>query len=679
MPEDVPIKNHSDSTLVPVKNQRTNIPPPLDVTQSDDNDVINTDDDVTRPRSPSSPGGGVSKQYRPLIDRIQARADSGDTFFSLEFFPPRTANGAVNLMSKFERLRAGNPLFCDITWHLAGDPSSDKPTSSTMIASAMINYCNMDTMLHVTCCGCSREEMTGYLQKAKDLGIKNLLALRGDPPVTEDKWRETEGGMNYAVDLVKHIRKYFGQHFSIGVAGYPTGHPECVSYQEDLMRLKEKVDAGADFIITQLFFKSETFLNFVRDCRRLGISCPILPGILPIQGYRSLRNIVKLSGLEVPQTVIDAIEPIKDNDEAVRNYGIDMAVTMARELLNSGLVPGIHFYTLNREVATISILKQAGLWYEDVQRSLPWKPTANHQRSCEEVRPIFWGARPKSYVYRTAHWDEFPNGRWGDSSSAAFGELRDYYLFYLNPHTNKQALLDQWGESLQSERDVWDVFYSYISGQLNKKGLKVCSIPWCDEELAPETEPIRDQLASLNKHGVLTINSQPSVNCRPSNDPIYGWGEGNGYVFQKAYLEFFTSKKNVDALKTVLETYVSRVNYHIISKDGEYDYTNCDLEQPVAVTWGVFSGQEIIQPTVVDPVAFKFWKDEAFALWMEQWGKLYPENSPSRDVIKHIQDDYYLVNLVDNDFPEESCLWRVVEEMLEMCSTDLESSGSVEK
>lgn len=182
---------------------------------------------------------------------------------------------------------------------------------------------------------------------------------------------------------------------------------------------------------------------------------------------------MKLSRLEVPQDIINAIEPIKDNDEAVRNFGIDYAVKMCRTLLNSGVVTGIHFYTLNREIATIEILKSIGLWREDPQRPLPWKTTANHKRCKEDVRPIFWSVRPQSYVHRTSDWDEYPNGRWGNSSSAAFGELNDYYLFYLKSRAPKEELMKMWGHDLTCEQDVWDVFTNYITGEANKNGVKV--------------------------------------------------------------------------------------------------------------------------------------------------------------------------------------------------------------
>ncbi|CAH1773146.1 unnamed protein product [Owenia fusiformis] len=613
---------------------------------------------MSRPSSPVLP----TYKYTSLIDRIHKRAESGDPFFSLEFFPPRTYNGAVNLIARFDRMSEGQPLFCDITWHPAGDPSSNKPTSSTMIAGTMLNYCGIDTMLHMTCCNCTKEHITAFLQKAKDLGIRNILALRGDPPQDED-WAPTEGGCNYATDLVRHIKQEFDDHFVICVAGYPTGHPDCTSYEDDLKYLKEKVDAGADFIITQLFFKAETFLSFVKDCQAIGIKCPIIPGILPIQAYQSLRHIVKLSRLEVPQEILDAINPIKDNDEAIRNFGIDMAVELSKTCLDSGLVHGLHFYTLNREVATIEILKRLGMWCEEPRRSLPWKPTANHTRCTEDVRPIFWRSRPKSYIHRTSNWDEFPNGRWGNSSSAAFGEITDYYLFYLKSKTPKEDLLKMWGQELQTEQDVWDIFHKYITGEDNAQGTKVTSLPWNDDLLSPETGLIKDRLADINRRGALTINSQPNCNAVSSSDPALGWGNKNGYIFQKAYLEFFTPRENVDALKTVLQKYSDRVNYHIINNNGEEDYSNCDSMEPIAVTWGVFPGREIIQPTVVDPIAFKHWKDEAFGLWQESWGHIYPDDSVSRKTIDFIHDNYYLVNLVDNEFPLESCLWDVVDEM----------------
>uniref|UniRef100_A0A7N8WXK1 Methylenetetrahydrofolate reductase (NADPH) n=1 Tax=Mastacembelus armatus TaxID=205130 RepID=A0A7N8WXK1_9TELE len=601
-----------------------------------------------------------------LRDKMRRRMDSGDRWFSLEFFPPRTASGAVNLISRFDRMGSGGPLFIDITWHPSGDPGSDKETSSMMIASTAVNYCGLESILHLTCCNQTKEKITGHLAKAKHLGLKNIMALRGDPMGTD--WEEEEGGFNYAVDLVKHIRSEFDDYFDICVAGYPTGHPEAQSYEQDLRHLKEKVDAGADFIITQLFFRADTFLKFLDDCRANGITCPILPGIFPIQGYQSLRQLVKLSKLEVPEEITKVIEPIKDNDAAIRNYGIHQAVEICRVLLDSGKVPGLHFYTLNREVATIEVLRQLGLWKEDPRRPLPWAISAHPKRKVEDVRPIFWASRPKSYIYRTQDWDEFPNGRWGNSSSPAFGELNDYYLFYLKSKSSKDALLQMWGKELMNEDSVYEVFTCYITGQPNRNGHKVMCLPWNDDPLAPETNLLKDELEKVNRRGVLTINSQPNINGKPSADPIVGWGPAGGYVFQKVrrLLDLFCVCGQVVLLPHVLMSPIV-----CLCVSGR-NLTNAPDLQPNAVTWGIFPGREIVQPTVVDPVSFMYWKDEAFALWIEQWAKLYEDESPSRMIIKYIHDNYFLVNLVDNDFPLQSCLWQVIDDMFELLDAPTE-------
>lgn len=610
----------------------------------------------SKPNTPSVPSSPLT-----LIEKIHQKIAANEKFFSLEFFPPRTPNGAVNLIAKFDRIAMGCPLFCDVTWHPAGDPGGDKETSSITIASAALNYCGLETMLHITCANTVKATVTKHLMKAKSLGIRNVLALRGDPP-HGDEWQALDDGLAYGTDMVNHIRQEFGETFTICVAGYPNGHPDCSSYDEDIQHLKEKVDAGADFIITQLFFENKTFFKFLKDCRAAGITVPIIPGIMPIQGYASLRHLVKLSRLEVPQWIVDAIEPIKDDDEAIRKYGVQLGIEMARELLACEDVPGLHFYTLNREVATKEILTALDLWCQDpaASRPLPWKASANKKRLCEDVRPIFWASRPKSYMYRTSDWDEFPNGRWGNSSSPSFGDLTDHHLFYLRSRTKKEDLLKMWGQELTCMEDVFEVFKCYISGENNKAGVKVKSLPWNEDTIAAETSLIQENLVFLNSKGILTINSQPRVNGAPSTDSTHGWGGSGGYIYQKAYLEFFTCREVVDILLEVLKEY-PQVNYHVVNREGSVNVTNADKFSPIAVTWGVFPGKEIAQPTVVDPISFESWKDEAFDLWQQQWGRLYPDGSASKLVIESIYKNYYLVNLVDNDFIKGNCLWEALE------------------
>jgi methylenetetrahydrofolate reductase (NADPH) len=476
----------------------------------------------SRSGSPVHLGQDLDKS---LIEKINSRIASKDKFFSLEFFPPRTKSGAINLMARLERIGYGNPLFIDVTWHPTGNPNGDLETSSTMIAQTALNYIGLETMLHMTCLGCLKENIHEYLTRCKRLGIRNILALRGDAPYQSSSDEDSppaESGLKFATELVKQIREDWApDEFTVCVAGYPQGHPEANSYEEDLMRLKEKVDAGADFVITQLFFKASTFKKFVDDCRAVGIECPILPGVMPIQSYDSLRHIVKLSKLDIPPEIQRVIQPLKGNNDAIRNYGVHQAVEMIRDIFNSGYADGVHIYTLNREVAATSILKRLGLWKSDPCRSLPFKLPANARRSNEEVRPIFWNKRSKTYVYRTRHWDEFPNGRWGNSASPAFGDLKDYYLFYLASRTPQEEQKSMWGSNLESEQDVFDVFTRYLTGEANAEGVKVTKLLFNEECLDPETELIADKLATMNKRGILTINSQPSVNCAPSSDTRY--------------------------------------------------------------------------------------------------------------------------------------------------------------
>ncbi len=624
-------------------------------------DMVEAAESVT----PSTPRSSSPLMYSSfsstLLEKIETRIASKDRFFSLEFFPPRTKSGAINLMARLERMAMGLPLFVDVTWHPAGNPAGDTETSSMMIAHSALNYIGMETMLHMTCVGSTHEQIRGYLEKAKELGIRNVLALRGDAPNEENKWQMQENGLNYASDLVQLITDNFKGDFTVVVAGYPSGHPEAASYEDDLINLKKKVDAGADYIITQLFFKASTFKRFVDDCRAVGIECPIIPGVMPIQSYDSLRHIVKLSKLEIPEEITNVVVPLKGNDDAIRKYGIHQAVEMIGDLFHTGYAPGVHLYTLNREVATTSILKRLGLWAEGPSKPLPFKLTADPKRSEEEVRPIFWNKRSKTYIYRTRHWDEFPNGRWGNSSSPAFGELKDYYLFYLACRSPRDELLKMWGE-VNSEEDVWNVFTRYLTGEPDERGVKVTKTIFNEDSLDKETELIAENLAKYNRMGVITVNSQPSVNCAPSTDPRVGWGIPGGFVFQKAYLEFFTSEENVVALLQVLGRYPG-VNFQVLNHDASVNCTNIKQLSPVAVTWGVFPGQEIKQPTIVDPISFGAWREEAFALWHEHWAKFYEEGSVPRKVLDHIRDTYYLVNLVDNDFPRGNCLWNVLDDM----------------
>ncbi|KAJ7393504.1 hypothetical protein OS493_006488 [Desmophyllum pertusum] len=611
-----------------------------------------------------------------LIDIVRQKMEKNEQFFSLEFYPPKTFNGATNLMAIIGRLNEHcTPLFCDITWKPSQDPMSDacQPEPSTLLVSAAaIDLYGQNIMIHIPSGNTTRSQVLEHLTRAKNLGIGSVLAVRGADGSNKEELGPKEDGFDYTVDLVKLIRSEFGDHFTLGVMGYLMASSDVQSYEEDLKHLKAEVDAGADLIITQMFFEVKTFIKFVEDCQRYGINVPIIPAIFPIQNFNSLRQLKRMSRVEIPQWLLDTLTPMKDDSTAVMNYGINYAAEMCKQLFESGHVHGLHFYTLNRETSITEILEKVGMFHIDKGdeldssvRRLPWMPGPAQARrgQMELVRPIFWTSRPRSYMIRTSNWDEFPNGRWGDSSAASFGELKDYHLAFLGTHESKEELLNMWGRELNSPEDVSDVFVCYITGRENRHGFKVKEIPWNQDELASETLPFVDKLAHVNKHGILTINSQPNVNGVPSTDPVSGWGRPGGYIFQKAYLEFFTSEEIAMCLHEVLQEF-PMVNYHIVNFSGQEDVTNANVYSSNAVTWGVFPGSEILQPTVVDSVAFQSWKDEAFALWKHQWGRIYPEKSKSRELIHTIHDTYYLVNLVDNDYVAGNRLFDILDTVL---------------
>ena len=245
---------------------------------------------------------------------------------------------------------------------------------------------------------------------------------------------------------------------------------------------------------------------------------------------------------------------------------------------------------------------------------------------------------------RTEAWDEFPNGRWGVSRSPAFGSDDGGFVSYSKKFktTNHAEKKKYWGETCTSYSDVSKVFVDFLSGKIKK-------FPFAEGTLSDETDVINQQLLKLNENKLFTINSQPRVNAAKSTDAKFGWGPENGYVYQKAYVEFFVHK---DLIKKLVD-YLSpqeNITYQAISASGE-QLKNVGEQDVNAVTWGVFKGKEIVQPTVVDHQAFEIWKDEAFKAWNETWAVIYTEED-SKTFLKSCHDDMYLVNVVDNDFVE---------------------------
>ena len=265
------------------------------------------------------------------------------------------------------------------------------------------------------------------------------------------------------------------------------------------------------------------------------------------------------------------------------------------------------------------------------QRSLPWRQSLGLNRRAEDVRPIFWKNRNKSYVTRTQDWDEFPNGRWGDARSPAFGHL-DAYSIGLKGSNQQNIKL--WGEP-QSIKDLADLFVRYIKNDLS-------TLPWSETALSAEADVIQAQLLDLNAKGFLTINSQPAVNGVKSSHQVHGWGPKGGYCYQKSYLELLIPP-------TLLNELIKRIDehedfsYYAVNKAGDLR-TNAETDEPNAVTWGVFPGKEIVQPTIVETISFLAWKDEAYRLGSD-WARCHPVSSPSRHLIDNVMENWYLLNI----------------------------------
>ena len=574
-----------------------------------------------------------------IIDKINQRVSEKKPFYSFEFFPPKTEAGLTNLYGRLDRMAPLSPTFIDVTWGAGGSANNELSLELSRNAQTYFGY---DVMMHLTCTEFTVEEINKTLEKVYASEIKNLLALRGDPPQHGEKWQSCDGGFSYASELIEHVRKIYGDYFGIAAAGYPEGHLESSSKESCVNFLKKKIDKGTDFIITQLFYDLEEFFDFERLCRDAGISCPIIPGLMPIQNYQRFKRFTDLCQTKVPDSILRDLEGIKNDDAAVQKYGIDLAVKMSQTMLEKG-VPGIHFYTMNLETSVTEILRQLGFLTEGMAyRTLPWRPSTVDKRREESVRPIFWSNRPKSYLARTMNWDDFPNGRWGDSRSPSFGNLNDYYLLRrgIGLDRLRESRQKMWG-SPQNLNDVRKVFAAFCRNEIS-------DLPWCEMPVHTETNRISEKLVSLNLAGLLTINSQPQVNGADSEDPQVGWGGKGGLVYQKAYIEFFIERTQLTSLLQALEKFPS-LTYQAVNR------TNDVFSRPShpginAVTWGVFPGQEIQQPTIVDPESFMIWKEEAFQLWLSDWASLYPEGSVSHKVISEIPETHYLVNIVENNF-----------------------------
>lgn len=622
-----------------------------------------------------------------------------------------TAQGFANLQSRLERMsQALRPLFVTVTWGAGGSTA----TKSLELAEICQRQLGLTTCLHLTCTNMDRALVDEALEQAKVLGIRNILALRGDAPRSEEYRDEDQSpeqdsnkDFTWAIDLVRYIRKQYGDYFCIGVATYPEGHsdeshPEHQNPLYDLPYLVEKTRAGADFLMTQLFYDVEKYDKFERMLREHESGAfktiPIIPGLMPIQSYSILRRTTKLSHANLPADLLARLDAVKADDDLVKKVGVKILSEMVEHIKARPDTArrGFHFYTLNLEKAVSHILEDTHLIglmpTEDDENAIETTPAINleppngvpsnkgrrrlsshsspHNRVIREQLsasksnqswetsdteagiprgPVNTRANTlaisegEGSLGREATWDDFPNGRWGDARSPAFGEIDGYGPTL---HVSNGSALKLWGHPVTQD-DISDLFKRHVEGTLE-------ALPWSEQTLSEETKAIAPQLLALNAKGWWTVASQPAVNGVPSTDPVFGWGPKNGYVFQKPFVEFFIPSAAFAELKPRLDAH-EQITYFAGNAAGDFEASHEDAVNPV--TWGTFAGKEIVTPTIIEAVSFRSWRDEAFSIWKE-WQRIYPTKSATGKLLRETRNDVWLVNVIWGDFVEGNGLWE---------------------
>ena len=701
------------------------------------------------------------------LTTLLSNLPESSNYFSLEFFPPKTAQGFVNLQSRLHRMAHSlRPLFISITWGAGGSTA----TKSLELAEICQRQLGVPTVLHLTCTNMKKSVLDEALQACREIGIRNILALRGDrprdheykPEGADSEDEQPTGDFVWAIDLVRYIRKEYGDHFCIGVAGYPEGHadeshPTSQDVEHDLPYLVEKTKAGADFIMTQLTYDLQAFERYETRLREheSGVfkTIPIIPGLMPIQSYQILRRITKLSHAKVPEAIMRRIEKVKTDDEQVKKLGVDILSEIVEGMRSLPAPPnggrrGFHFYTLNLEKSVAFILERCRLIGvskdntpppeeiavsdSDAASEMPME-TSTHKPPRRRTSSI--NAQPHNRIIldasqttkrksispdhsrqngapaldiespverhqapergsgipaanptrknqllisegqgslgREATWDDFPNGRWGPSHSPAFGEIDGYGpSLKVGPVTARRL----WGKPCHTS-DITNIFRRHVLGEVG-------CVPWSDdlgessadsEALRKETNTIKNQLLKLIDQDLWTLASQPAVNGVRNDHPIFGWGPaGEGFVFQKAFVEFFVHRdiwtrqlrskllscpeEQVSWMATDLEdefesSESARANASLTQETRNLHSSSANVGQTGvnAVTWGVFRGKEIVTPTIIEEASFRAWAEEAFGIW-DEWRRVFPRGSEEEKFLDRCRKEVVLVNVVGQGF-----------------------------
>ncbi|QRW27768.1 methylenetetrahydrofolate reductase [Rhizoctonia solani] len=507
-----------------------------------------------------------------LSEKLQIYIDA--PYFTFEFFPPRTEQGYSNLLTRITGLASLKPIAASVTWG-AGGSTRDRSLDLAAFCQAENG---LDTILHLTCTNMEKGTIDEALTTAMEKGVSTTGTSRRSSQRRGvlDSYRPR---FQHAEDLVTYIKQHpkFGNHFCIGVAGYPDGHSEGGSEEEQLTHLKRKVEAGAEFIITQLFYDVEKFKSWLRKVRNTGIRTSNTWNDAPT----NVRNFYP-------------------DDRFMQSYALEATQHAATSL-------------------------------------------AEHTRT---------GTLRTAAEAINSGWDDFPNGRFGDSKSPAFGAVDPWDGGGLGvpPH----VAISQWGRPT-TEQDLADLFLAYLNH-------KAPTTPFSPTPLSDESITILPHLISLTSKGLWTVASQPAVDGILSSDPVVGWGPKDGRVFQKS-----------EVAKAIEDSGDGWVTFFAGNNDDGF-LSNIPDSGSNAVTWGVFPGQEIAQPTIIDRDSFLAWKasiytwtmreiaieymeqDDAFMIWHD-FGLCYSPDSPTRKLLENVTKTRWLVSIVHHDYKDPNALW----------------------
>ena len=291
-----------------------------------------------------------------MIKKITDIFRDREKTFSFEFFPPKTPKGVEKLYAAVDELNELGPDFVSVTYGAGG---SSRGTTMDISGEIQKRF-DLSVMHHFTCVGHSQAELKDIIIQMKSNNIKNILALRGDPPQGVKDWKPAHDELHYCYQLIDLIRDIDKDFFSIGVAGFPEGHVNCPDKETDTKYLKMKMDHGGEFVVTQLFFDNNIYSEYLERLHRAGVNSRVLPGILPVTSYEGLIKFCTICGTTITREVHDIFKPLSDDEEATREAGIEFAVRQCQDLLDRG-APGLHFFTLNRVEPAKEIWRRLGL------------------------------------------------------------------------------------------------------------------------------------------------------------------------------------------------------------------------------------------------------------------------------------------------------------------------------